>query len=219
MAYRHRYWKMREPLASVMRFVERHRLPGCVFEGSSPGELDFDQERQDLSQARTHWYSVTFVRWNGWTFVRAEVAAGWISPPRNLVPAGVRRIDIHEHVGPTGPNGATGVNLAVTRPAAVTRLARWFDQLNVLPSNLGSNGCGPGSSPVTFVFRAAGGAPVAKAAVPTGPALSVCNPMYLAIHGGAWSLLLDVGGGKYALVNRLQRWLGVCFRDPRRACR
>jgi len=218
MAYRHRYWKMREPLTSVMSFMGRHLLPGCVFGGSSPGEVDFAQEREDLSPARTHWYSLTFARRDGWTFVRADVAAGWIAPPHDIVPDDVRRIDIH--IGPTGAYGPTGVNRAVTRPATVTRIARLFDQLNIVPSSdLGPNGCGPGSTPVSFVFRAAGGAPLARAEIPASPALNVCNLMSLAIHGGAWLPLLDVGGGRYALVNRVQRLLGVCFRGPMRSCR
>jgi hypothetical protein len=210
-AYRHRVWKVREPLAAVTSFVRRHALPG--FEnhtgGESPVWLGYDQ-RLSGGRPMQRMYDVSLVRQGSWTFVRVDAAAAWIYPrsPREVVPAGVREIDIR----------GGGVVRRVTAPAQVARIVRWFDALHVTPPGVTVGCMLELSTPVHFRFRTASGAELARAVVPSEGA-DGCNSIQLTIGGKQQMPLGDARFGKHAFVEKVQRLLGVCFRDPRRACR
>ena len=172
------FWRLRSPQAAVMRFMERHALPGYANEGA------------DRLVGRSSWYDILSARQHGWTFVRIDASVPWFYPrsPQEVVPSTVREIDIHE----------AGIDRAVTSPRRVEQIIRWFDQLHaVRPGDI----CGPTSGtgfppppPLTFSFRAAGHAEVASAVVPAGSA-SDCDPIGLAIGGNAQRPLKDFGGG------------------------
>ena len=208
-AYRHRVWKLREPLGLVMSFVKMKTLPGYRNSGGCGLTcLDFDREPVH-GWPMQRMYAVALARHRGWTFVRVDAGAAWNYPrsPREAVPAGVREIDI---------NGA-GVTRTVTESGSVGRIVRWFDRLNVNP---------PGDSvicgikvgvPVRFTFRGAGHARVASAVVPSESA-DGCDPISFGIGNEPQAPLIDYRFGKYAFSSRVQRLLGVCFADPARKC-
>jgi hypothetical protein len=155
-------------------------------------------------------YAVALARHGGWTFVRVDAAAAWNYPrsPREVVPAGVREIDV---------NGA-GVKRTLTESRNVERIVRWFDRLNVNPPG-DSVICAPTLGvPVNLTFRGAGHARVASAVVPSEGA-DGCDPITFAIGNAAQTPLIDSRFGKYAFSSHVERLLGVCFVDPARKCR
>lgn len=211
LAYRHRFWRMREPLPEVVAFIKRHALPGFELGASAspPVSLQFD-----LPPVRGHpmqrLLDFELVSARGWTFLRVDAGAAWVYPrsPHEVVPAGVREIDIR----------GAGVNRTVADAAELKTIVRWFDALNVTQPGPAVGCPAELSSPVRFSFRATSGAELASAIVPSEPA-DGCNPIQFTIGGRTQRPLIDARFGRYAFVNRVQRLLGVCFRDPRRACR
>ena len=219
---RHRFWRLREPLASVRHFMARHPVDGYENDqggseyGGRVSDVGFDPSPGSRLSGSD--YFVTLTRRHGWTFVLAGTEASWDYPrsPREVVPAGVREIDI------AGAN----VDQSVTSTSDVEQIVRWFDRIPVVQPQIGGAGGCPGptyrSEPVdiTFTFRAAGRAPVATAVVPSAPGY-VCWGSWIsfAIRGTAQRSLADDPFYKHAFVNRVQRLLGVCFSHSTRSCR
>ena len=208
-AYRHRVWKLHEPVAAVVSFVKQHAVRGFRNDaGCGLTCLNFDQAPVH-GWPMQRMYAVDIARQSGWTFVRLDAAAAWNYPrsPLEAVPSAVREVDIR----------GAGVVRTVTARSNVARIVTWFDRLNVNPPG-DSVICGPNFGvPVTFTFRAAGRARVASAVVPSEGA-DGCNPISFSIGHTAQTPLVDYRYGKYAFSSRVQHLLGVCFRDPARKC-
>jgi hypothetical protein len=210
-AYVHRAWRVHEPLPVVASFVQAHPLRG--FENSTGGEkpVSFGY---DLPPAHgwpmQRMYDVELASHRGWTYVKTEAAAAWIYPrsPQESLPAGVREIDIR----------GDGVAQWVTDPVTVARIVHWFDALNVAPPGVVVSCMAELSTALHFGFRAASGAELASATVPSEEADS-CDPISFSVGSTQFAPLIDRRYGGYAFVSRVQRLLGVCFRDPRRKCR
>src|SRR5262245_4534153 len=100
--------------------------------------------------------------------VRADAGVVWTYPrsPREVVPAGVREIDIRSlRLQPALRRaGARRVTRRVTNPREVARITRWFNALNVVQPHTYVAGCMLVLSvPVRFVFRSTSGATLASA--------------------------------------------------------
>ncbi len=177
---RTRFWRFRASVATVVRFLARHPLPGYENEWGGP----FNGE--DYT-GRDSWYDTSVVRRHGWTFVRIDASVPWFYPrsPREVVPSTVREIDIH----------GAGVDRTVTGAGNVKRIVRWFDQLKAVMPGLV---CGPTGAPyppnLAFTFRTAGHTEVASAVVPSGAA-SDCDSISFEVGGEAQQQLKDFGGG------------------------
>ncbi len=202
-AYRHRFWKLREPVARVLDFVKTHAPAGYTNSGGcSLTCLNFDQAPVH-GRPMQRMYAVAVARQGGWTFVRLDAGAAWVYPrsPREVLPPGVREIEVR----------AGQVDRTVTAPAAVARIAGWFRTLTVVPPGMGTVGCMLvlGTS-VNFTFRGAQHAVLATAAVPSGGA-DGCNPISFSVGGRSQPALIDTRFGKYSFAARVEALLGVCF--------
>jgi hypothetical protein len=144
--------------------------------------------------------SVVAVKIDSTTYLRVDAAAAWIYPrsPREALPAGVREVDI---------NGG-GVERQVVKAADVARIVRWFGQMNVAPPNVTVSCMLDLSAHVTFSFRSASRALVARAVVPSGGATG-CNPVTFTLGRKAQTPLVDTTAQPFA--RRVERLLGVCF--------
>jgi hypothetical protein len=209
-AERHAFWRVQAPLATVVAFVKSHPLPRFdqpSSAGSARGQrpvwrsLDFDGP---LVHGRPvqRLFTITAVALHGSTVVRVDAGAAWIYPrsPREVVPAGVREIDIRdEHI----------VRRIVDR-GKVGRIVRWFDALNVVPPGAHVI-CGAlVASKVRLTFRSASGGKLATAIAPSRPG-DGCAPISFSIRGRRQAPLIDGVFGRRAFVNRVQRLLGVRF--------
>ena len=202
-ANRHRFWKLREPVATVVRFVKQHELlPGYTSEGfyyarNSPSfEEEFDQEPPGKSM-----YGLALQRQGGWTFVDVEAAAAWIYPrsPQQAIPAGVREVDV----------SGIGARVHVVDAKEVARIVRWFGQLSAFPPLRGVwPSCFYRGVPVTFAFRSANRAVVARVVAPSGGATG-CGPVTFTIGRKTGRSLVDTTARPF--VQRVGRLLGVCF--------
>ena len=205
----HRVWKLREwEEANFASFVKQHAVPGYTNGGSG---IDFVERSSHGWTGAQHQYNMTLARVNGWTFVRIDAAAAWNDPrsPREVVPSTVREVDIH----------GAGVDRAVTSAARVARIVRWFDKLNVVSAGMEHIRCRfLLSTRVELTFRAADRSRVASASVPSGTAHG-CDPISFTIGAKAQKPLIDSRFGRYTFAARVQRLLGVCFRDATRQCR
>jgi hypothetical protein len=130
------------------------------------------------------------------------------------VPSGVSQIDIHylatsRHVT-NSPIHARPVSRRVTDSSQVKSVIDWFDSLK--PPGKTSYGCAGGpASEVTFTFRSANGAELAKA-YSAALAAASCDPIHLTVHGQQETFLVD-SNQKMALINRVGRLLGIKFRQ------
>ncbi len=206
IAYRHAFWRVRLPLDSVYAFVKAHPLRGFRYGGGGGlyRSLDF---YNGVAGPKQRLVTVAMVRSAGKTLLRVDAGVAWIYPrsPHEVVPAGVRGIDIR--------NGR--LRRRVTDPARLTRIVRWFDALNVVQPGTNVVGCPLIlASRVTFVFRSAGGAELASAVAPSAPA-SGCYPIEFTIGRKRQTPLIDSTSRKGAFVYRVQRLLGVRFIEPR----
>jgi hypothetical protein len=213
-ADRHAFWRVSGSADAAVGFEERHMLHGLQEDGGGgpPGgwkSADFFGPVTG-GHPLQRMLSVTADRVGNRTVLRIDVGVAWIYPraAREAVPAGVGRIDI----------SGGGVSRHVTDSAQVSRVVRWFDALDVTPP--GANViCGLElSANVKFAFRSASGAELASAVVPSEGA-DGCNQIQFAIHGKTQTPLIDGRFGNYTFVNKVQRLLGICFRDPTRKCR
>lgn len=207
-AERHGFWRVRAPLAGVVGFFKTHSLRGFdqpSSAGSVPGQrpvwrsLDFDGPVAG-GRPMQRMFTITVVALHGSTVLRIDAGAAWIYPrsPREVVPAGVRRIKIRDE----------DAERLVTDPAKVARIVRWFDGLNVAPPDAHVI-CGATiASRARFVFRSASGARLATAVVPSRPG-DGCSPILFSIGGRRQAPLVDATFGRRAFVNRVQRLLGL----------
>jgi hypothetical protein len=211
LADRHAFWSVRLPLSALDRFVKAHPTAGLRWgSGGSdagqgpPNALESFYGRLVGGRPVQRVLSFAMARERGRTFIRVDAGAAWIYPrsPREVLPAGVRAIDI----------SGGKVSRHVTAPAKVARIVRWFDALNIVQPGQGAVRCaiGPLYS-VKFVFRSASGAELANALVPAGPA-DGCDPIQFRLGGRSQTPLIDStpGGGK-AFIDRVQRLLRIRF--------
>jgi hypothetical protein len=209
-AERHGFWRVHAPLATVVAFVKSHPLPRFdqpSSGGSNLGErpvwrsLDFIGPLVHGRPTQRQ-LTITAVALHRSTVVRIDAGAAWIYPrsPREVVPAGVREIDIRDE----------GVGRRVVDRAKVERIVRWFDALNVVPPGAHVI-CGPlVASNVRFVFRSASGGKLATAMAPSRPG-DGCNPISFSIRRRRQAPLVDGVFGHRAFVNRVQTLLGLRF--------
>jgi hypothetical protein len=210
-ADRYSFWRVPGSGKAVIAFEKRQMLPGLhgVGAGSSPGGYASEEFYGRLvNGSALREVSVSVVPIGGQTYLRLDAGVAWIYPrsPGEVVPADVREIGIH----------GGGISERVDKPAKVRRIVRWFDALNVAQP-------GPAvlcmavlnSAYVRFAFRAASGAVLASALVPSGPA-NGCDSIAFTVRGKQQKPLIDARSDKYAFVNRVQRLLGIRFSKPRR---
>ena len=199
LAWRFTYRSVPQSLASVLAFVKLHPPAGFHYYGGGGmyQSLDFDNGAAGTKQRLL---TVDVAPLAGRTVVRVEAGVAWIYPrsPREVVPAAVREIDIHD--------GAS--RRRVVSAAKVGRIVRWFEALDVVQ---------PGpvvecplllASRATFVFRSASGARLATAIVPSRPA-NLCDAIQFSIRGRRQKPLVDGAAGRDAFINRVQRLLGL----------
>jgi hypothetical protein len=205
LAWRYAFRRVRLPLESVYAFVKAHPPRGFRYYGGGGlyRSLDFDN---GVAGSRQQLLTVDLARVGGRTVLRLEAGAPWIYPrsPREVVPRGVREIDIR--------NGH--LRRRVRRPANVARIVRWFDELDVVqPGTTGIECPLILASTVTFVFRSVDETALAKAVAPSRPA-SACSAIEFTVGGKRQRPLIDGDSGRRAFVNRVQRLLGVRFTTP-----
>lgn len=203
----HRFWRVSEPLDSVVRFVRAHRPRGAQREGSGVGSVGGPSypENETLTFAfppqanRTslRWLNVTLVALrDGGTGVRADAQEIWIVPrPRSeVVPAGVSEIDIGSHHVGDG--------------AKVARIVHWFDALPTVQPGLVSCPMLVAGPTIRLVFR--GGAGVLARASFGADTIDHslysgrCTPIRFSIGDRREKALV---GGRFLL--RVQRLLGA----------
>ncbi len=206
----HRFWLLYSyaSAARVVAFEKAHFPAGFHAGGASTnGDRTFTQLSfvSPPRGAATRVLVVSVSQRPERTIVRADAQVVWAYPrsPREVVPPGVREIDV---------NGAK-VSRRVTVPEQVSRIIGWFDRLPISP---------PGVSVpcplfvlayVRLSFRAANGALLASARVPARVA-GVCDQIEFSAHGKPQAPLIDSAHGP-SFASRLQNLLGVRFRQPR----
>jgi hypothetical protein len=198
-AYRHRFWKMRESVDAVTSFVQQHRLAGYRNDGGC-GAACLSFYPQSTHGPMRGMYAVSLVRQRGWTFVRVDAASAWIYPrsPHEKLPAGIREVDV----------SGGGVTRNVVDAKKVARIVRWFGRLSVVPPGVTVSCQVVVSARVTFSFRSAGRAVVARAVAPAGGA-DGCDPVSFTIGRRAQTPLADTTAVPFA--RRVEHLLGVCF--------
>jgi hypothetical protein len=195
---RTRYWHVDAKPAAVVAFLQAHDVPsGFTPEcGTNPR---FGSQCDLHAGDRYLEYSVQR-KVDGTSILRVDAQVVWVYPRslREVVPSGVREIDV------TTPTGTTNVS----DPAKVGRIVRWFDHLPIYPPGIGTPMCGPTlGHGVMLVFHSATGARVADAQAPAGSA-SMCDPITFTLRGIPQTALVDnVWGATFA--SRLQHLLGV----------
>jgi hypothetical protein len=211
----HAFWRVGLPLSRVVRFLTAHATAGLRWGSSArdggpgpPNEIEAFYGRLVGGRPVQRLLSFAVVRLAGRTVIRVDAAAAWIYPrsPREVVPAGVREVDIE----------GGGVSRKVRDSASVARIIRWFDALNVVQPGQGRVGCRIGAPyHVPFVFRSSTGAKLASAIVPSEPA-DGCDAITFKIGGTQQTALIDATpGGHKAFVDRVQRLLGLRFKTVR----
>jgi hypothetical protein len=133
------------------------------------------------------------------------------------LPQGVAEIDIRTPV----TVNAGGIALRVTDPSKVDRITAWFNGLDRQPTSVKVHGhklgCAGGyGGDVTFTFRAASGAALAKADS-DGRTAWYCDPIQLTVGAQRASFLVDRNptsslvdpNPTHSLVGRVQHLLGV----------
>jgi hypothetical protein len=210
-ADRHAFWSVRRPLSAVDRFLKAHPTAGLRWGGGGsdggpapPNAIESFYGRLVGGRPVQRVLSFGLAHERGRTFIRADAGAAWVYPrsPREVLPAGVRAIDI----------SGGGVSRHVTAPAKVARIIRWFDALNIVQPGQGAVRCAIGPLyNVKFVFRSASGAELASAIVPAGPT-DDCDPIRFTLGGRPQTPLIDStpGKGKF-FIDRVQRLLRVRF--------
>jgi hypothetical protein len=210
-ADRHAFWSVRRPLAGVDRFLKAHPTAGLSWDSGGsdvgpgpPNAIESFYGRLVGGRPVQRLLSFALAREKGRTFIRVDAGAAWVYPrsPREVLPAGVREIDI----------SGGGVSRHVTARTKVARIGRWFDALNIVQPGQGVVSCAIGPPyDVKFVFRAASGAELAGAIVPDGPT-DGCHPIRFTIGGRRQTPLIDSTPGRgRAFIDRVQRLLRIRF--------
>ena len=205
----HGFWILHASAASVISFAKAHVPPGfSVGGGATNGDGSFRQIRFDWPPhgQSTRILAVSVAQRRTRTIVRADAQVVWVYPrsPQEVVPAGVREIDIK----------APKVTRRVTDPAQVHQIVRWFDRLPITPPGVAAMCALLLDTNVTLVFRSASGARVASAQVPA-PRASICDTIDFTIHGHRQTPLVDRPRG-HSFVYRVGKLLGVRFTSSRR---
>ena len=203
IAWRDGFWRVRTPLESVYAFVKAHPRPGFRYYGGGGlhrWSLDFENGRGGPGQRLV---TVAMARVAGWTDIRVDAGVAWIYPrsPREVVPPGVREIDIRDR----------HVARRVTDPARVTRIVGWFDALNVVQPGPAVECPMMLASRAVFTFRSGDGARLASATAPSVGPTGACDPISFSIGGHRQRPLIDSTYGRRAFVNRVERLLGLRF--------
>lgn len=222
-AYRHAFWKVGAPLASVVAFMRRHPPSTFTLDGvgnaeTYPYEGVWFNGRSAGGRVPDR-ILVSLVPSHGVTILRVDAAVVWTVPrsPREVVPATVREVDFHTlALQPLARQmGATPVNRAVTDPSEVALIVRWFNALNVVQPNTYVLCMAIIGTPVKLTFRSASGGAVAHALVPSGPASS-CSAIQFTLHGQRQPALIDSTPEQgMAFMQRVGRLLGVQFGPAR----
>lgn len=217
----HRVWRVHEPLQATASFIEAHLPKESKSRGSGsaggPGVPPNFEVTYSLpataGRIALRWLDLVYVSLpNGWTGVRADAQVAWLvaRSPKEVVPAGVRRIEVD--VG--YPKHRPKVSLQVRSPAKVRQIVRWLDGLGVVqPMTMYCPLIAIDSGRATLSFRAADGTLLARARM---AALAIpatqCGPIQLSIRGRAQKPLIG------AFLSRVQRLLGVrlTLRPPTR---
>jgi len=204
-AERYGFWRTRQSVAFVMQFVRAHPVWGLTANGG--GTLQDGTEYAQFygrGSPMGRMVVVSAVRVRGRTYIRVDAAVAWIYPrsPKEGLPTGVREIDIR----------GGGVTRQLTDPAQVARIVRWFGEPTVTPPTRYVTTCSVAFAnvTVTFMFRSASGAELARASVPS-TAASACDPIQFYVHGRAQTPLIDAGAANDAFISRVERLLAVCF--------
>jgi len=195
---RARFWRVDAPLDAVAAFLRAHRPRGSRFDSGElspePRGLLFDLPRtRSLYQRRL---ALTLAPLpDGSTGVRVDAEVVWTveRPPSEVVPGGVRQIDL------TTPASAR----RIVEPAKVRTIVRWLDALPVDQPTRGIFGCPAVLGPnLHLVFRDADGRVLARASVAANRGYSsFCNAISFAVAGRAEQPLL--GGWFVRRVERL----------------
>jgi hypothetical protein len=127
----------------------------------------------------------------------------------HTVPKGVSEIDIRAPGIPLSlRKPSQAISRSVTDPSQIKRIIDWFDSLK-RPGNTNVACAGGLAANVTFTFRSAGDAELAKANSPPAAA-HACDPIHFTIRGQQETFLVDSSQGT-ALIDRVQRLLGTKF--------
>lgn len=195
LARRHGFWQTNTSFASVVAFVKAHRLPGFVdgvtsreHPGRPPANLALGYTNGGgAGPFASRMLTVTMIRKGGRTLLRVDAGAVWIYPrsPSEIVPAGVRVIDVH-----FGRLDVARVRRVSTR-GDVARIIRWFNMLDIVQPGVFVR-CGPAvPSPImTFDFRSGNGVLLAEAKVPQRGYSTLCNLVSFSIRGSSQTRLM-----------------------------
>lgn len=213
----HRTWRVPAPLDGVVSFVQQHRPPGSRSDGSGEAGGPGTPANEELTFAFPPLRGIT-MRELALTAVslgprttglRVDAEEVWVAtrPPSERIPAGVREVDVVSRY----PRKAPLVSVRVRRASTVAAVVRRFDALGIVqPGSVFSCPAFLRRGPtVTFDFRAASGALLARAGVlaPGSGSSGPCNAVSLSIRGRRQTPL--IGGN--VLVG-MERLLGVRFR-------
>lgn len=203
------FWQLPGSGRSLLAFERRHMPAGFrgTGRGSSPNGVwwtEFDSPSHGWSS--THAVGFTVVPLGNRTILRIDAGVAWIYPrsPSEVVPAGVREVDVH----------GAGVDRRVTDRAQVAQIVRWFDALNAYQPGPSVGCMAVLSLNVDFVFRSATGRQLATALVRSGQADN-CSPIEFSVGGKRQTPLIDSSFGQHTFASRVQRLLGVRFRVPK----
>jgi hypothetical protein len=204
---RHRFWRVRGPLASAEAFVTKHQHGARRTASATAGGPDVPANHSVTFTyvARNTFISsrqveVTFVSLpGGWTGIRADAQVVWIYPrgQAQMAPAHTRVIEVR----------AGSISRRITDYRTIERISLRFDHLEVVQPGAVYHCPGVTRGPkVVIEFHATNPVETARA-VASGTGFSTqCNPILFSIHGGETSLL----GADF--VEWLQGVLGVRFR-------
>jgi hypothetical protein len=197
---RHRYWRVHATLDSVLGFLKTHapQHSRCCETSENPLGIGFFL-RPIYGRVNSRMLVFTLVGLpHGWTGMRVDSGAAWVveRSAAERVPEGVREVDVR----------APKLSKRVTNRAKVKTIVRWIDALPL--SRSGGKCAVPMPRFVRLTFRSAGGAPLARAAVPEiHPG---CLGITFTIHGRNQPGL----GDQIRLLLSLQRLLGARFALP-----
>jgi len=203
-----RFWRVHEPLRSVVRFLKAHDPRGFGLLDSSYGIQRPQYARylmRTLASPASHvreasrYLDETIAALPGRTVIRVEARVAWIYPrsPKEKVPSATRKIVVR----------APKVSLTVTNPAKVAQIVDWFDTLGVLPPEGMAVCAAVGRPDITLSFRGAGGTVLAHARVPA-PSAGVCDPIRFRVGSRTKKPLIDDALNE-SFARRLERLLGI----------
>lgn len=203
----HRFWSVRMPLKTVIKFLRAHRLRGfrptdAMWYTRKPHYLAMGSVwPASTNRLPSRFFTVTPVGLPDRTVLRVDSRVAWTYPrsPTEKVPPGAQEIVVR----------TPKASVKVTEPRKVARIVRWLDALPISPPGVHIPCFARWSvGGITVSFRSAHGALVARAKVPPGEA-GICDPIGFWIGGHHQPPLIDRGVPLgQTFVGRLQRLLG-----------